>query len=90
MKRISILIVLLAALALAHEVGAMASTLYQLPWYVPLTGTGMAAQSTHYAVQLTLGQTVIGYGTSTHYAAGLGYWYGIRHTRVFMPAVNRL
>ena len=89
MKRISVLFVLLAALALAHEAGAMASTHYQLPWYVPLTGTGMAAKSTHYAVQLTLGQAAIGYGTSTHYAAGLGFWYGIRQTRVYLPVVNR-
>jgi hypothetical protein len=89
MKRISILFVLIAALALAYEVGAMSSTHYQLPWYVPLTGTGMVAQSTHYAAQLTLGQAAIGNATSTHYAAGLGYWYGIQQTRVYLPVVNR-
>lgn len=89
MKRISILFVMIAALALAYEAGAMSSTHYQFNWYVPLTGGGGVASSSHYAVNMTLGQSVVGHGASAHYSAGLGYWYGIGQARVYMPLVNR-
>lgn len=53
----------------------LASTNYRLDWFTLLdSGGGGPAQSTHYQVDVTLGQTVIGSGHSTSFNAALGYW----------------
>jgi hypothetical protein len=89
MKRKAILFTLLLVLLIAHGVQAMSSTHFILDWFTPLTGGGGGPiQSTHYAANFTVGQTVIGASSSTHYSAGLGYWYGfdLRH-RVRLPLI---
>jgi len=69
---------LLVLLLLASSVQAMSSANYKLEWFTPLTtGGGGPASSTHYAVNLTIGQTAVGRATSVHYRAGLGYWEGL-------------
>jgi hypothetical protein len=39
-----------------------------------LTGSGEVASSTNYAVNFTVGQTVVGASSSAHYGGCLGYW----------------
>ena len=82
MKRKSVLltaiILLLLALSIAKSVQAMSSTSYSLDWFTPLTSNGGGpASSAHYAINITVGQTVTGHATSSSYGAGMGYWYGI-------------
>lgn len=57
------------------EAGAVAPM--RLDWYV-LTGSGGGeATSSHYQLDFTVGQTVVGAASSTNYGLGLGYWAGI-------------
>jgi hypothetical protein len=90
-KRLFVILicVLLSGLLLGQIAVAMSSTTYRLDWFTPLTtGGGGTASSAHYAVNLTVGQTVIGSSTSTSYKTGLGYWYGAGGAyRVFLPIV---
>lgn len=77
MKRIMlILLTLVVLLALADSALAMSSTNYRLDWFTPMTGSGGPTNSANYAVNFTVGQTVIGSASSTNYGVGLGYWYG--------------
>ncbi|HIC89111.1 MAG TPA: hypothetical protein EYP04_06885 [Anaerolineae bacterium] len=78
-RRFTALVIgLLCALMLVGGVLAMSSANYRLDWYVLLTGGGGAAtSSTHYAANYSVGQVAIRSSSSTHYVAGLGYWYGI-------------
>jgi hypothetical protein len=90
MRRALILLTLAASLLLAGGVLAMSSDNYRLDWFTPLTGGGGGpASSTHYAVNFTVGQSVIGIFSSANYGAGLGYWYGIGEYRVFLPLILR-
>ena len=90
MKRTLILLTLAALLLLAGAVLAMASDNYRLDWFTPLTGGGGGpASSAHYAVNLTIGQSAIGAYVSTDHGVGLGYWYGFREYRVYLPLVLR-
>jgi hypothetical protein len=85
---VAIVVVLLGGLLLAQIALAMSSTNYRLGSFTPLTGGGGAASSTHYAVNLTVGQTAIGASTSTNYQAGLGYWYGVGGSyQVYLPLI---
>jgi hypothetical protein len=78
MKRIMILLLLVAMLMMAGTSLAMSSTNYWLDWFTPMTGGGGGpASSTNYAANFTVGQTVVGASTSEHYGSGLGYWYGL-------------
>jgi hypothetical protein len=78
MKRKIILLTLVALLLFAGSALAIFSDNYRLDWLTPLTGGGGGpASSEHYAVNFTVGQTVIGASTSENYGAGLGYWYGL-------------
>ena len=78
MKRTAIFLIVVALLLLAGGALAMESENYRLDWFTPLTGGGGGpASSAHYAVNLTVGQAAIGSPDSTHYWAGLGYWYGV-------------
>jgi hypothetical protein len=87
MKRILILLMLIGLLLFAGSALAMSSTNYRLDWFVPLTGSGGAASSAHYAVNLTVGQTVIGLSAGPGYRVGLGYWAGLSAYRVYLPIV---
>ena len=87
-KTIALLAVLLCILWTGSAL-AMSSTNYKLDWFTPLTsGGGGAASSTNYAVNLTIGQAAIGGSSSTDYAMGLGYWYGIEQQfQIYLPIV---
>lgn len=88
MKRLLILLVVIALLFVAGSAAAMTSTHYRLDWFTPLTtGGGGAASSTHYVVNYTVGQTASKASASAHYQAGLGYWAGIVSYRVYLPLV---
>jgi hypothetical protein len=89
MKRIAISLIVIALLLLAGSALAMSSDNYRLDWFTPLTGGGGGpASSAHYAVNFTVGQTAIGSSDSTHYQAGLGYWYGVDvGHRIYLPLV---
>ena len=77
-KWITLLTVALLVLLLAGNVLAMSSSGYALEWYVPVTGGGGGeASSANYAVNFTVGQSVIGTSSSASYSTGLGYWYGL-------------
>lgn len=86
---IAIVVVVLSALLLVQLTLAMSSSHYRVDWFTPLTsGGGGATSSTHYALNLTIGQTAYTTSESVHYAAGLGYWYGITGSfRVYLPLI---
>lgn len=81
---------LLCGLLLAGRVLAMRSDHYWLDWFTPLTsGGGGPASSAHYAVNFTVGQSVIGMASNT-YRACLGYWCGgAAGYRLYLPLVLR-
>lgn len=91
MKRIKIILILVACLLLITTTGlAMGSTNYTLNWYTPLTGGGGGpSASTNYAMNMTVGQSVIGSAASTNYKTGLGYWTGLVDYRTMIPVVRR-
>lgn len=92
MRRIGLLLALALVLLLAGRALAMSSTHYKLDWFVPLTsGGGGPAQSAHYKVNFTVGQSAIGVNlTSTNYRGCLGYWCGAGgEYRVYLPLVLR-
>jgi hypothetical protein len=67
--------ILLFLLLLAPHAYSMSSAGYRLDWFTPLTtGGGGASGSPSYAVNITVGQSVIGSTASTGYKIGLGYW----------------
>jgi hypothetical protein len=49
---------------------------YRLDWFVPSTGGGVFANSTNYAVDLTVGQAAVGDSDNTSYDICLGFWCG--------------
>ena len=76
MKSKMIPAILLFLLLLAPDAYSMSSAGYRLDWFTPLTtGGGGASGSPSYAVNITVGQSVIGAASSTGYKIGLGYWY---------------
>jgi hypothetical protein len=78
MKRRVIFLTLLLLLLVVQSAAAMSSTNYRLDWFTPMTSSsGGACSSTSYALNFTMGQTVIGDSSSTNYDVGLGYWSGI-------------
>jgi hypothetical protein len=87
----AVLLALTAILLLAGGVLAMSSANYRLDWFTPLTtGGGGPATSSGYAVNFTVGQSVIGSASSANYAAGLGYWYGATpRFPVYLPLALR-
>ncbi len=93
MKKRNILPILVAlcALLMASSALAMSSAHYRLDWFVPLSGSGGALQSTNYQASLTIGQVAIGMCTSENYGAGLGYWYGVlREWFAHLPIVLKV
>ncbi len=91
MKRAAILIMLVILLLLAGGALAMSSANYRLDWFIPVTGGGGGpANSAHYAVNFTVGQSAIGASNSTNYGACLGYWCGAgEQYRLYLPLVLR-
>jgi hypothetical protein len=86
-----IVIVLLGGLVVTGRALTVDSSNYRLDWFTPLTGGGGGPmQSPHYAVNMTVGQTALGQVSSTNYAVGLGYWYGVDgYYRILLPVVVR-
>jgi hypothetical protein len=91
MKRIKLILILMACLLLITTTGlAMDSTNYRLNWYTPLTsGGGGPLVSTNYAMNMTVGQSVIGRSASSTYRTGLGYWPGLIENRIHIPMISR-
>jgi hypothetical protein len=94
MKRARLFLILIAFLLLAGSALAMGSANYRLDWFTPLTGNGGGAiDSTNYAANFTVGQTVIGTSYSANYRIGLGYWYGgtkaTEELQIYLPLVLR-
>ena len=91
MKRTMFLIPLVALLLLAGSALAMESDNYKLDWFTPLTGSGGgAASSATYAINFTIGQTVIGTPDSANYEGCLGYWCGrAAEHKIYLPLVLR-
>lgn len=82
---------LIGSLLLTGAALAMDSPGYRLDWFTPLTGSGGGkAHSANYAVNLTVGQTVIGASESASYTACLGYWCGgdVEY-HIYLPLVLR-
>ena len=75
MKRKAILLALVLALILTTTAQSMSSENYRLDWLIPLTsGGGGEGASEHYAVNYSVGQTVIGESSSASYTARTGFW----------------
>ena len=73
---VAALIVVVLAWLLTANALAMSSTNYRLDWLVPNSGSGGGQSSSpSYAVNFTVGQVAAGSASSTHYQAGLGFWY---------------
>ena len=70
--------VLICIVTLTGIVLAMSSDSFRLDWFTQLTGGGGHAVSARYAVNTTIGQTVIGASDSASYESCLGYWCGTR------------
>jgi hypothetical protein len=89
MKRFAMLLAMMLMLWLAARASAMNSTHYRLDWFTPLTTAGGGSTtSTHYAANFSIGQTVAGSASSSHYQATLGYWvYAETEHYVFLPLV---
>ncbi|MCD4749827.1 MAG: hypothetical protein K8R59_10685 [Thermoanaerobaculales bacterium] len=50
---------------------------YALEWHTTTGNGGGDAESTNYAVELTVGQVGIGETQGTSYDAQIGFWYGM-------------
>jgi len=85
----SLLIAVLCVLLLASSVLAMSSSTYRMDWFVPLTGSGGPASSSHYAINITVGQAAIGTSASPHAQSCLGYWCSSTGGRIYLPLVVR-
>jgi hypothetical protein len=83
--------IFLCGLLLAGAALAMESDNYQLNWFTPLTGSGGgSASSDNYAINFTVGQTVIGASDSDSYEGCLGYWCsGASEHRIYLPLALR-
>jgi hypothetical protein len=90
-KLVATVSVIFVLCLLAGSALSMSSTNYRLDWFIPLVGSGGPANSTHYAINFTVGQTAIGAVSSSHYNAGLGYWYGSaqRQYHIYLPITLR-
>jgi len=90
MKRTTILLVAIILLLMAGSALAMSSSNFRLDWFTPMTGAGGGlASSANYAVNFTVGQTVVGASASEHFGSGLGYCVGLltELIRNFLPLV---
>jgi hypothetical protein len=79
-----------ALLLLAQNVMAMSFANYRLDWFTPLTiAGGGPSHSVNFSANVTIGQSVIGAGSSSKYGSGLGYWYGLQPKRMFLPMISK-
>jgi len=89
--RILLLLGLAACLVFASSASADSSENYRIDWIVPLSSAGGGpASSAHYAMNYTIGQSVVGPSASESYAGTLGYWYQeVIDWLIRLPAVFR-
>jgi hypothetical protein len=86
----SLAIALVCGLLLGARAWAISSANYRLDWFTPLTGGGGGpVSSANYKANFTIGQTAIGKVSSANYRVGLGYWYGMDLTSLYLPAIER-
>ncbi len=91
-RRLLLLGLLAACLALTSGASAGASPNYRLDWHNRLTGSGAQAGSPAYKMNLTVGQSLRGTAASPGYQAALGYWAGspgLLLYGVYVPSVQR-
>jgi hypothetical protein len=83
------MIALLCGLLAVSTAMAMDSDNFAIEWDV-LGGGEVPSASDNFAVNGTIGQTVIGASDSVSYAACLGYWCGaaVEHS-IYLPLVLR-
>jgi hypothetical protein len=94
MRQITLILTLVAFLLLVGSALAMHSDNYRLDWFTPLTGSGgESASSDNYAINFTVGQSVIGASSSTSYEGCLGYWCesgtAIEYNKTYLPLILR-
>ncbi len=91
MKQSTFLMILVVLLLFAGSALAMDSENYRLDWFTPMTGNGGDnISSANYAVNFTVGQTVVGASSSANYEACLGYWCsGAAEYKIYLPLVMR-
>jgi hypothetical protein len=88
MRRTSILLILIALLALADGTLAMSAPDYRLDWLTLAGGGGGPAGSSSYAINLTVGQAAMGAAAGMDYQACLGYWCETAGPwRIYLPLV---
>jgi hypothetical protein len=89
MMRRAILLTLVLILLLVSTAQAMSSSNYALDWMIPLTsGGGGQAASTNYAINLSIGQTVVGDSQSTNFNTHLGFWQNFMlYLHQWLPAI---
>jgi hypothetical protein len=75
---------LLVAFLIAGVALAQTSTTFDLSWHV-LAGGGGRADSTHYAVNGTIGQAAVGFSDSTSYGLQSGYWQNWPDYHIYLP-----
>jgi hypothetical protein len=92
-KRTTTILVVIAFLLVVGSVLslAMSSTHFRLDWFTPGTsGGGGPLTSTHYAANLTVGQSAVGTLASARYQACMGYWCGVPVPNwIYLPLVVR-
>lgn len=79
---------LLVVLLLAGVALAQSSTGFDLSWHV-LSGGGGPAESTHYAMNGTVGQAAVGFSDSASYGMQSGYWQNWLDRRIYLPLIVR-
>ncbi len=92
-RKILLLLALLGIfgiLIITPHASAIYSPSYRLDWFVPFSGSDGTAESANYAIQYTVGQSVVGDNTSTNHWISLGFWPGITGGQtVYLPVILR-
>jgi hypothetical protein len=81
-----VLVGLLLAVLIVGVVVAQSSASFDLSWHV-LAGGGGKSASTHYAMNGTLGQAIVGFSESGSYGTQTGYWQIWPDYRIYLPLV---
>ncbi len=77
-------------LLLVQGAAGMSSPDYRLDWFTLIDSSGGGpASSANYAIDYTIGQSVIGFSSSPNYHVGLGYWYGFILNKIYLPFIAR-
>ena len=82
------LAVLLAVLLLARAAGAQPPASYSLWWHVLAGGAGRSG-GTHYAMDSTLGQSIVGSSESGQYGMRSGYGQVWRDELLYLPLITK-